>query len=99
MDRADPLRKPLLRFGSQWLQWSPRVFSESAPTPTTCPITFRGRAIPAGYSGRDFGGIAKVRFVRHPDNDVIAPVAKRPLPLSLVCELPYAEDPFGYRCG
>ena len=66
MDREDPLRKPLLRFGSQWLQWSPRVFSESAPTLTTCPITFRGRAIPAGYSERDFGGIGKVRFARDP---------------------------------
>jgi hypothetical protein len=63
MDRADRLRKPL-RFGSQWLQWSPRVFSESAPTLTTCPITFRGRSIPAGYSERDFWGIAKIRFAR-----------------------------------
>src|ERR1700758_983853 len=70
MDRADPLQKPLLRFGSQWLQWSPRVFSESAPTLTTCPITFRGRAIPAGYSERDFGGIGKVRFARRPLTDL-----------------------------
>ena len=76
-NRADSLQRLLLRSGSQWLRWSPRVFNESAPTLAACPITFRGRAIPAGYSERDFGGIAKVRFARHlpaEDQDVIGPL-------------------------
>jgi hypothetical protein len=50
-NRADsPLRKLPLRSGSQWLQWSPRVFSEFAPSLTSCPITFLARPIPGGYT-------------------------------------------------
>jgi hypothetical protein len=56
--RADQTLCPklVLRSGSQWLQWSPPVFNDSAPTLAACPITFRKRPIPGGYSDQHSGG-------------------------------------------
>jgi hypothetical protein len=41
-----------------------RVWPNISTSRLLCPITFRRRTIPAGYSRRDFGGEADVRLAR-----------------------------------